>query len=88
MSHSRVFLCRFKDLAGGPAAVSRLWERHQGSGKKVEEYAFKCVESLGGGKNLSDSSNGSVRRTDSGNGSLAPPRFFVWVVCFCVELDV
>ncbi len=42
------FDCSFKDLAGGPAAVTRLWERYQNSGKKVEEYALKVLESLGG----------------------------------------
>ncbi len=59
----------FKDIAGGPAAVTALLERVAGTGTKAEEYAQKCVDSLGGAKKMQEDSGGSLR---TNSGSLIP----------------
>jgi hypothetical protein len=60
----------FKDIAGGPAAVTGLLERVAGTGTKAEEYAQKCVDSLGGARKMHEDSGGSAR-THSGSLSVA-----------------
>ena len=55
----------FKDIAGGPAAVTALLDRVAGSGTKAEEYAQKCVDSLGGAKKMQEDSGGSARSSSS-----------------------
>ncbi len=57
----------FKDITGGPAAVSALLDRVAGTGTKTEEYAQKCIDSMGGNKKVQE--DGAGARNNSGSSS-------------------
>lgn len=62
---------QFKDIQGGPAALSALHDSVAGTGTRTEEFCGKCIESLGGIKSMTEdktSSSGSRNNASSNAG--------------------